>query len=84
MEEKQFNNEGFKRVRQLLNLNQSEFAEKLETHQQTIAMIENNKRGVPASIRESFYKNFGYSYDDAITCETQEQLNNLKNGSIAY
>lgn len=78
MDEKIINNSNFKRLRQLLKLNQSEFAEKLGTHQQTIAMIENNKRGVPSSIRENFYKTFGFSYDDAICCETERQLDNLQ------
>lgn len=78
MEAKQLDNSRFKKLRQLLKFNQSDFAEKLGTHQQTIAMIENNKRGVPSSIRENFYKVFGFSYDDAVYCETEEQLSNLQ------
>lgn len=78
MDEKVIDNSKFKRLRQLLKFNQSDFAERLGTHQQTIAMIENNKRGVPSSIRENFYKVFGFSYDDALYCETEEQLSNLQ------
>ena len=76
-ETKSFDNWQFKRLRKLLNLNQTDFATNVGVSQQTIAMIENNKRGVPASIREGFYKKYGVSYETARECETPEELNNL-------
>lgn len=71
---KKFDNYQFKRLRKLFGDTQAIFAKKLNTSQQTIAMIENNNRAVPRSIRENFYKNFGLSYDEAIQCKTQEEL----------
>lgn len=75
MEDKKFDNWQFKRLREFLGYNQSEFAEKVGSAQQIINMIEKNNRGVPASIREGFYKTFKISYEEAIACESVEALN---------
>lgn len=80
--EKKFDNWQFKRLRKLLNLNQTEFAAVVGSSQQTIAMIENNTRGIPASIREGFYKKYGVSYEKARECETPEELSVLLNKQI--
>ena len=81
--QKIFDNWQFKRLRNFLGLNQIDFAEKIGSSQQVVTMIENNKRGVPTSIRENFYKTFKISYDEAIECETPEALNvALNTGSI--
>ncbi len=82
MSNKKFDNHQFKRLRKLLGDTQAVFAEKLNTSQQTIAMIENNNRAVPSSIRENFYKKFGLSYDEAIQCKTKEELNIALNKKI--
>lgn len=77
-----FDNWKFKRLRQQLGLNQTEFAEKVKSSQQVIAMIENNKRGVPRSIRESFYEAYKIGYDEAIECSSSEELNVAMNTGI--
>lgn len=82
MNDKQFDNSKFKRLRNMLGYTQAIFAEKVESSQQIIAMIENNKRAVPSSIREAFYRNFKISYDEAIDCETAEELNTALNTKI--
>ncbi len=79
MTEKNFNNAQFKQLRNFMGYTQAEFAEKLETYQQVIAMVENNKRDVPKSVRATFYKAFGVSYERAIECNTKEELNVLLN-----
>lgn len=79
MATKEFNNTKFKRLRFLLGFNQAQFAEKMNSSQQIIAMIENNKRGIPSSMRESFYKYFNISIEEALQCETQEELASLLN-----
>ncbi len=76
---KEFDNSKFCRLRSLLNLNQSEFAKKVNSSQQIIAMIEKNKRGVPSSIREGFFKRFKVGYEEAAECTTQEELQTLLN-----
>lgn len=79
---KEFDNSKFYRLRNLLGLNQSELAKKVHSSQQIIAMIESNKRGVPSSIRENFFKVFKVGYEEAAECTTQEELNMLLNKSI--
>ena len=78
----EFNNSEFKNLRLLLGLTQQEFAESVNSSQQIIAMIENNKRGIPSSIREGFYTNYGVSYEKARECKTKEELNVLLNSSV--
>lgn len=63
---KQFDNHQFKQLRESLKLTQAEFAEKVGSTQQVINMIEKDKRGVPTSIREGFYKAFNIPYDLAV------------------
>lgn len=79
---KTFDNWKFKRLRNFLGLNQIDFAEKIGSSQQVITMIENNKRGVPTSIRENFYKTYKLSYDVAIDCESPEELNIALNTQV--
>ena len=79
---KTFDNWKFKRLRNFLGLNQVDFAEKIGSSQQVITMIENNKRGVPTSIRENFYKTYKLSYDVAIDCESPEELNIALNTQV--
>ena len=82
MDSKTFDNSKFKQLRQFFGMNQTEFAEKLGTHQQIIAMIENNRRDVPKSIRAAFYNIYGISYEEAIKCKTPEELNIALNTQI--
>lgn len=79
---KTFDNWKFKRLRKFLGLNQIDFADKIGSSQQVITMIETNKRGVPTSIRENFYKTYKLSYDVAIDCESPEELQTALNSQV--
>lgn len=72
-----FDNNGFKNLRNLLGLTQHAFAKAVGSSQQVIAMIENNKRAVPLSIKQGFYNNYNVSYERAVSCKTKEELNTL-------
>jgi len=75
MQEKVFDNSKFKRLRNLLGLNQTEFANELNSRQQIIAMVENNKRAIPSSIRVNFYNKFKIGLEEACEYTTSEALN---------
>lgn len=62
-----YDNKHIKWIRNFFNLSQRDFAEKLGTHQQIIAMIENNKRDVPKSIRQALYKVYKINCDEIAT-----------------
>lgn len=64
MTDKAFDNTLLKKIRKALALSQTQFAEELGTRQQIIAMVENNKRGVPKSIISGLLSIYGISYDD--------------------
>ena len=72
-----FDNNDFKNLRNLLGLTQHAFAKAVGSSQQVIAMIENNKRAVPLSIKQGFYNNYNVSYERAVSCKTKEELNTL-------
>lgn len=69
----------FKQLRKILNMNQTQFAEKLGIHQQTVAMIEHEKRDVPKTARLNFFKQYGISYEEAINCQNEEELKQILN-----
>lgn len=77
-----FDNSKFKNLRNLLGLTQHAFAESVGSSQQVVAMVENNKRAVPSSIKQGFYTGYGVSYERAIECKTKEELNILLNSQI--
>lgn len=64
MTNKVFDNSLFKDIRKEFRLSQAQFAEELGTSQQAIAMIENNRRGVPKSIIQALKAKYGIIYDE--------------------
>lgn len=65
MTNKVFDNTLFKNIRKALGLSQTQFAEELGTRQQIIAMVENNKRGVPKSIVAALFTKYGILYNES-------------------
>ena len=86
MTDKVFDNRLLKEVRIEEGLSQSQFAKKLGTSQQALALIENNKRGVPKSILGPLYEEYGLMYDKEGNlkrmCEKGENLEDLKKYTV--
>lgn len=62
-----YDNKHIKWIRNFFKLTQRDFAEKLGTKQQIIAMIETNKRRIPVSIRQALYKVYKINCDEVAT-----------------
>jgi DNA-binding XRE family transcriptional regulator len=55
-----------KELRYTNNLTQTQLADILKCKQQTICMVETNKRNMPASLKLAILKHFGIDFDEVI------------------
>lgn len=75
--DKEFDNSAFKELRQYLGLTQDGFADIVGSSQQVITMIENNRRGIPSSIREGFLKHYKIELQEAMKKENYNKIKQI-------